>query len=851
MNMHLRLKSIMPINPYNLIQLLSCVHRHSSVTSRSFCTKTRNTNHSLLPSDHSRIVDGLISIFTKGPFYPDSLEMREFGSKINTSIVETVLKSLKSWKIAHLFFNWASNQSGYRHNCYTYNAMASILSRACQNAPLRVLAVELVDSRCWMTPGGLGFFIRCLGGQGLVEEANLVFDQVKKMGLCVPNSYSYNCLLEAISKSSSVDLIEKRLKEMHGSGWEPDKYTLTPLLQCYCKAGMFEKALDVFKSINERGWVDSHVLAILVLSFTKWGEVDKAFELIDRMEYLNINLNETTICNLIHGFVRESRVDKALQLFDKMKKMGLAPNISLYDVLIEGLCKNKELEKALYLYSEMKELGIYPDVRILTKLISQLPGESEMIKLLEEGPEELGSEEDMILLYNSVLNFLANKGSAHKAYYLLRSMMGDESNGDVEVDKLSRIKKLVHPDSNSFEVVINSLCCSDNLDMALGLFREMDRMNCKRSTLLYNNLIDSLSNSNRVEECYKLLREMKELGFQPTHFTYNSIFGCLCRREDITGAIDMVREMRINGHEPWIKHTTLLIKKLCKHGRVSEASNFLGSMIQEGFLLDIIPYSAAIDGFVKIQEVDHALQLFRDILARGYCADVVAYNIIINGLCKAKRVSEAEDVLNEMLEKGLVPSVVTYNSLIHGWCKSGDIDRALLCLSTMAGKKEWEPNVITYTTLIDGLCNAGKPNDALDLWNEMKGKGSSPNRTSFTALVHGLCKCLRPDDALGYFQEMEENGMKPDTFLYVALIDAFLSNSNPLLAFDVLKKVVHRGILPDLSDKNYIAIKEAIFKLSRDARTASDIKSLIAEGSIPIIPSISDLGNEDGHEPVA
>ncbi|PSR94803.1 Pentatricopeptide repeat-containing protein precursor [Actinidia chinensis var. chinensis] len=843
-NMHL-LNSIKPISQHALFKLLSPTNKSNPIAPRSMCMKTE----CFLPPDQSRIVDGLIPIFTKRPFCPDSPKVRDFGSKLTPKIVESVLRSFKNWKIAHLFFNWASQQSGYKHKSYTYNAMASILSRARQNAPLRVLAADLVKSQCWMTPGALGFFLRCLGDQVLVEEANLVFDQVKERGLCVPNNYTYNCLLGAISKSGLVDLVEKRLNEMRDSGWEPDKYTLTPILQCYCNAGKFEKALEVFRSMHEKGWVDSHVLTILVLSFSKLGEVDMAFELIERMEGLNIRLNEKTVCVLIHGFVKESKVDEAIQLFDKMRKLGFAHDISIYGLLMEGLCKNKELEKALYLYSEMKELGIYPDVKILTKLMLSFPEERQILKLVEEMQDELG-EEAMILLYNSVLNGLVTNGSVDKAYSLLRAMMGDEGNGDVEMDELLRIKKPVRPNTSSFEVVISGLCQIGQLDIALGLFQDMDRINCKGSLLLYNNLIDSLSNSDRVEECYKIMREMKKSGFQPTQFTYNSIFGCLGGREDVAGALSLLKEMRVNGHEPWVKHTALLVKKLCKHGKVAEASNFLSSMVQEGFLPDIIPYSAAIDGFVKIQDMDHALQLFRDIGARGYCADVVAYNIIINGLCKAGRVSEALDVLNEMLEKGLVPSVVTYNSLIDGWCKSGDIDRAMLCLSTMAGK-EREPSVVTYTTLINGLCNAGRPNDALELWNKMRETGCSPNRIAFMALINGLCKCAKPDDALVYFKEMEEKDMTADTYVYAALMDAFLSNSNPLLAIDILKRMLHRGILPDAIDGNHQLIREAIFKLSKDSITSSEIEGLVAEGRISIVYSLSDVVSEDGDERVS
>jgi pentatricopeptide repeat protein len=822
-------KSVKPVNPYALVSLFFIKNLSpTSHSHRPICTKTRND--SSFPSDLTSITSTLISIFTKQPFSPDNPELKNLVPRLTTQVVESVLNGLKSWKIAHMFFTWASNQCGYKHNCYTYNTMASILSRARQIAPLRALAMDILNFHCSMTPGALGHLVRCLGSMGLVEEVNMLFDRVRTMGLCVPNNYSYNCLLEAISKSKSIDLIEMRLKEMHDYGWKSDKYTLTPVLQVYCHAGKFEKALSVFNDMNEQGWIDEHVFSILALSFSKWGEVDKAFELIERMEDRNVRLNQKTFCVLIHGFVRESRVDKALQLFDKMRQSGFNPDVSLYDVLIGGLCKNKEQEKALCLYSEMTQLGIHPDVGILAKLMTFFE-EREMIRLLEESKEVM-DEKAIILLYNTVLNGLVNNSSLDKACLLLRVMMGDQPDSDIESYKLPRVNKAIGPNTTSCRIVIDGLVKTGKLDLALTLFRDMNRIGCEPDILLYNNLIDGLCNSNRLEESYELLREMKMSGFEPTQFTHNSIFGCLCRREDVVAALDLVREMRAHGHEPWIKHSSLLVKRLCKHGRAVEALKFLSSMVEEGFLPDIVAYSAAIDGLIKLQEVDRALELFRDICSRNYCPDVVAYNILIGGLCKAKRVLEAEDILNEMVVKGRVPSVVTYNLLIDGWCKNGDVDQAMLCLSRMLAEDR-EPSVITYTTLVDGLCNARRPDDALMLWNEMGRKGCAPNRIAFMALIHGLCKCGRPNTSLAFLREMEEKEMKPDTFVYVALISSLVSNRNLTLALEILKEMADKGNFPEPLDKNCLIVRDAVLKLLEDAKTSSGVKNLIAEGRIP------------------
>ncbi|CAH9114578.1 unnamed protein product [Cuscuta epithymum] len=800
-------------------------------------------SNSFLPPEHFKTVDTLISIFTKHSIISENQSTLNLGSKLTPKIVESVLRSLKSWRVSRFFFNWASNQSGYNHNSYTFNAMAEILSRARQNDSLRILSRELVNSGCYMSPGALGFFLRSLGSQGLVEEAITLFDQLKSLGLCIPNMYTYSCLLEVISNSSNVLMMEMKLIEMSNQGWALDKYALTPVLRCYCNAGRFGNALSIFNQMQEKGWVDAHVACILMVSFTQCGEVGKASELFQRMEKLNINMGEKTFCALIHGFVKAGNMEKALLLLNKMRRQGFSPGVSIYGALIGGLCRNKDTDRALQLFREMNKSGLNRDIKIVSELMSCLANESEMTWLLGKTETSNMDLKEKNLLYNSFLKSLINKGSTDKAHHLLRAAAGMEYDSSfTDEDKLFFLKKFVRPETSSFEIVIDGLCKSGKLEIALSLLQDMDLIGFPCSVLLYNTLIDCLSGFDRLDECHRLLIKMNEAGLKPTHFTYNSIFRSLCRQGDVDRALCLVREIRVNGHEPWIKNYTLLIKTLCQDGKALMARDFLAEMVKEGFLPDVVAYSSAIDGLLKIQQLDDAVELFREICGRGYYPDVVAHNVILKGLCKAGRLMEGQDLLNEMLGKGLVPSTVTYNLLINGWCKNGSIDQAVLIYSRMLDNQQ-EPNVITYTTLIDGLCHAGKPDEAVNLLFEMESRRCFPSRITFMALINGLCKCSKPDDGLVYLQEMEKKDLEPDVFIYVVLINAFISASNPNTGYALLRRVVQKGNWSGLSDnKHHLILKDAILTMCMDPRTSSEVKVLIQDGCIPQHLIISEIG---------
>ena len=117
----------------------------------------------------------------------------------------------------------------------------------------------------------------------------------------------------------------------------------------------------------------------------------------------------------------------------------------------------------------------------------------------------------------------------------------------------------------------------------------------------------------------------------------------------------------------------------------------------------------------------------------------------------------------------------------------------------------------------------------------------------YYSLINGLCKCCRSSAALVHFNEMKEKEMRPDSYVYIALISAFLSDTNLPSVFDMLKEMVDVGNLPDPLDKNFLIIRDAICKLSEDARTSSSIKDLIEVGRIPDVSLLE--GAEGRYKP--
>ncbi|KAI4976397.1 hypothetical protein ZWY2020_050004 [Hordeum vulgare] len=121
-------------------------------------------------SSPSYLAHHLLDEFSRPRASRDGERLRRLAAYLTAPAVESVIARLPSWRHALDFFRWADEQPGFRHSCYSFNAMASLLRRG-KPAHLDRLVADALAAGCPMTPGALGFLLRCLGDAGLPDTA--------------------------------------------------------------------------------------------------------------------------------------------------------------------------------------------------------------------------------------------------------------------------------------------------------------------------------------------------------------------------------------------------------------------------------------------------------------------------------------------------------------------------------------------------------------------------------------------------------------------------------------------------------------------------------------------------------
>ncbi|OEL34712.1 hypothetical protein BAE44_0004260 [Dichanthelium oligosanthes] len=443
------------------------------------------------PSSPSFLAHHLLDEFSRPRATRDAARLRRLAAHLTPPAAESVILRLPSWRHALDFFRWAAEQPGFRHSCYSLNAMASLLSPH-QRAHLDRLAGDAVASRCPMTPGALGFLLRRLGAAGLTDTAARVFDAARTTLSCTPNSYTYNCLLDALAKAGRADDAEARLREM--------------VARCGDES------------------VDS-----------KWGKVEGAVELVGRMEALGMRPSEKTLSVLVHGVLIEglcqgNKIEKAVHFFEEMKRNGVAPDVRLLKKIIETFCSEGHFTSVVPFINEnaehLKPSGVVSLYNVVLEGLvnsGDIEAAYQLLRSMVHGSERVSNDDT---------------SGAH-LFIISEGVKPNSDSFNIVVCGLYRLDE-------AYEI-------RKDPSAAIDLLREIRTNGHKPWVKNCTEMVQQLCLSGRITEALQFLDEMLKMGFLPDIITYSAAMNGMCETGKFDEAQEIMEEMlmRFQSQQPY------------------------------------------------------------------------------------------------------------------------------------------------------------------------------------------------------------------------------------------------------------------------------------------------------------
>lgn len=204
-----------------------------------------------------------------------------------------------------------------------------------------------------------------------LEEVFRLHSRMQERGVDA-TQVTYGILLDACVSRSDLESAAAVFHEMVTRGCPMNTVLYTTLIKGLARAGLVDKAMEVYTHMREQSNVqpDTILFSVLIKSNCDAGRTECALRLFESMIELGCQPDEIVFNNLLVGCSRDGNLDLGLKLRGEMKRLGVQPSHATASILIKLYAKCHVLDGAQYLLANIsEELGLEPEARLFAQLV--------------------------------------------------------------------------------------------------------------------------------------------------------------------------------------------------------------------------------------------------------------------------------------------------------------------------------------------------------------------------------------------------------------------------------------------------------------------------------------------------
>ncbi|KAK1276771.1 Pentatricopeptide repeat-containing protein [Acorus gramineus] len=226
------------------------------------------------PKVYMRTIISRISNILRSPTWVSAKDQLDsLTVKWDSYTVNQVLKTHPPMAKAWLFFNWASNLKGFKHDQFTYTTMMDIFGEAGRFGPMRQLFDRMVEKGLKVDAVTYTSLLHWTSREGDADRAVGIWGEMKRKG-CSPTVVSYTAYMKVLFDHGRAEEAVNVYKEMMKVGCPPNCYTFTVLIEYLCDSGKFKAALEILDRMQETEiQPDKALCNILVQKCARAGEI--------------------------------------------------------------------------------------------------------------------------------------------------------------------------------------------------------------------------------------------------------------------------------------------------------------------------------------------------------------------------------------------------------------------------------------------------------------------------------------------------------------------------------------------------------------------------------------------------
>jgi pentatricopeptide repeat protein len=218
----------------------------------------------------------------------------------------------------------------------------------------------------------LSTLIRSYGIAGMFDHALRTFDQMNELGTR-RSAVSFNALLSACIKSKMFNKVPQLFDEIPKKyGVSPNKVSYGILVKSYCEVGATEKAVGIFKEMEEKGVEITAVTFTTILdALYKKGKSEEADNLWNVMVKKGCEI-DVAAYNVRIMHAHGGQPENVMAWINEMSNAGLKPDTISYNYLMTCYLKSGMMDEAMKVYEGLGGNACNPNAATFRTLIHYL-----------------------------------------------------------------------------------------------------------------------------------------------------------------------------------------------------------------------------------------------------------------------------------------------------------------------------------------------------------------------------------------------------------------------------------------------------------------------------------------------
>lgn len=392
------------------------------------------------------------------------------------------------------------------------------------------------------------------------------------------------------------------------------------VISCYFQSGQYERALEMFKNMDEFGLKhDSVTYTSAIASCSRLLDLDTGERIHKQLIRSRFSLDDFTSSALVDMYGKCGRLDKAVEVFEQVKEKSLVS----WNSIIAGHSLRGDSKSCIELFMRMLNENIKPSTTTLSSLLMACSKSAQLLH---------GKFVHGYLIRNYCESDMYVDCSLIDLYFKCR----DVALAERVFSKLSKARTVV------WNVMISGYVSVGNYFQALGTFNEMKLAEVAPDAITLTSVLSSCTQLGALEQG----KEVHKIATKGKMETNEILMGALLDMYAKCGAFDEALSVFNNLPKRDLVSWTSMIEAYGYHGQAYEATKLFEKMLQSGIKPDRVTFLAIISACSHAGMVNEGLHFFSLMLnVYKIRPNVEEYSCFIDLLGRSGRLREGYDIL--------------------------------------------------------------------------------------------------------------------------------------------------------------------------------------------------------------